>query len=548
MTAFRKTPDTRPLLMSRRIRLGESLVEAGLINPAQLEQALTRGATTGERIGEALVALGFIAERDLIRTLAKDADIPFLEATELRVDPTVVSIITAATARAHNLVPIRADGRALVVAMGNPFDIGVIRSLERATGRQVRTVTGDPAAIAQLVVAHYGHDVGTGTAYGKSTSRRPSWTPSAPTPPTVALPRYGGTVLNTGPLVLTEGGQTAQGGGAIRRRARLLARPRTFAALIDQESVVLLEYRQEETGFRLLDSRRRQQRWASPEDAADGVVALLDEMDAGNATVSVVLQHFGSFFHTLLLPPSGPEISQVIQDEIQHAFNIADPVFAFGVGNAERRQLLIGGAPRSVVDAIRSRFVRNHVRVDILTVTPDVFRRLFETLDRSVETTALLVCLGNGPHLAFFVNGRLELAIEPQLTLEGESPLDSAVIVEQLERGAIFLRQQARGAVATRLLLSAPADVYEAMASTIEARTGMDVAPLGRGIGSPESVVAMGAVVAARGTEKLDFFPRPPAFEQRLKRAVSTPTLITTIFLTVAAVAALWAGMLTLQP
>jgi len=142
--------------MSRRIRLGESLVEAGLINVAQLDEALARRTTTGERIGESLVALGYISERDLVRTLAKDADIPFLEGGELRVDSSVISLVPAQVARTHNLVPLRADGRALVVAMGNPFDIGVIRSLERSSGRQIRTVTGDPALITQLVETHYG--------------------------------------------------------------------------------------------------------------------------------------------------------------------------------------------------------------------------------------------------------------------------------------------------------------------------------------------------------------------------------------------------------
>jgi len=38
-----------------------------------------------------------------------------------------------------------------------------------------------------------------------------------------------------------------------------------------------------------------------------------------------------------------------------------------------------------------------------------VARRLFDTLDGSTEATALLMCLPNGPHVAFFVNGRLEL-------------------------------------------------------------------------------------------------------------------------------------------
>src|SRR5690242_19565467 len=118
--------------MSRRIRLGESLIQAGLINQAQLEQALARTSTSGERVGEALVALGFITEKDLVRTLAKDADIAFLEASDLQVDPAVVDLVSAATARDNNLVPLRADGRALVVAMSNPFDIGVIRALERS--------------------------------------------------------------------------------------------------------------------------------------------------------------------------------------------------------------------------------------------------------------------------------------------------------------------------------------------------------------------------------------------------------------------------------
>src|SRR5207253_7570571 len=104
-TAFRTTLPTRPLLMSRRIRLGESLVEAGLINVAQLDEALARRTTTGERIGESLVALGYITQRDLVRTLAKDADIPFLEGADLQVDSAVVSLVPAQVARTHSLVP-----------------------------------------------------------------------------------------------------------------------------------------------------------------------------------------------------------------------------------------------------------------------------------------------------------------------------------------------------------------------------------------------------------------------------------------------------------
>jgi len=156
--------------MSRRVRLGESLVEAGLITKAQLEEALKRGASTGERIGEALVGLGFISERDLLKTLAHDADIPFLEPRELVVDPMVVGLVPPLVAKSQHVVPLRFEAKALLVAMGNPFDVGVIRSLERSSGKHIRVAAADPTEIAQLIEKLYG--AGNGATNGNGTATR----------------------------------------------------------------------------------------------------------------------------------------------------------------------------------------------------------------------------------------------------------------------------------------------------------------------------------------------------------------------------------------
>src|SRR5581483_8526594 len=102
--------------MSRRIRLGESLVDSGIITQLQLDEALKRRLNTGERIGEALVGLGYITERDLLKTLAADADIPFLEPKELVVDPTVVGNVSAVVARTQQVMPLRMEAKALLVA------------------------------------------------------------------------------------------------------------------------------------------------------------------------------------------------------------------------------------------------------------------------------------------------------------------------------------------------------------------------------------------------------------------------------------------------
>ena len=241
--------------MSRRIRLGESLVEAGLINLAQLDEALARKTTTGERIGEALVALGYITERDLVRTLAKDADIPFLEASDLRIDPGVLALVPAPVARGNNLVPLRADGRALVVAMGNPFDIGVIRSLERSSGRQIRTVTGDPLIIAQLVESHYGAMNGGRNQQPEltvdSSHARQSWTGRAsgvgvapsPVQPQSSMSSYGAMPAQvTKHLVGVEEGQTAAelADGIIKRGVMLGA---TDIHVEPLEEIVQIRYR-----------------------------------------------------------------------------------------------------------------------------------------------------------------------------------------------------------------------------------------------------------------------------------------------------------------
>ena len=335
-----------------------------------------------------------------------------------------------------------------------------------------------------------------------------------------------------------------------------MAARRTFAALIDQDSVMCIEYAQEKAGFRLLDTRVETRRFSAPDAAADAAIDLLADMNApARPTLSIVLAALRIVLSHARAAARRRKRSlrPIILREIQRSFNITDPAIAFvdqdrssGAMLRARvvtppQQVLIAGAPQSVVSAIQSRLTKAKIEVEGMTVMPEVFRRLYDGLDGSTEATAMLVCLANGPHVAFFVNGHLEMAIDPPLALEGEAPLDSAVIVDQLERGAIFLRQQARGTVATRLLLAAPAEDFENISSTVEARTGMRVAPLGSAVGSPETIVAMGAVLAARQPNRLDLFPRAPTFDARVRRAVRGPAALTSAVMAFAGLAVVWA-------
>ena len=227
--------------MSRRIRLGESLVDSGLITQAQLDEALKRRVSTGERIGEALVGLGYISERDLLRTLAQDADIPFLEPRELVVDPAVIPLVAAPVAKSQHVVPLRFEAKALLVAMGNPFDVGVIRALERSTGKHIRVAAADPAEIAQLVETVYGARVGPVSATPMPTPSgsnnwvaraKSTWSTNAGTPATVAYRT---------PVVSEEGMTAAELADDIIRRGVTLGA--TDIHIEPLEEIVQIRYR-----------------------------------------------------------------------------------------------------------------------------------------------------------------------------------------------------------------------------------------------------------------------------------------------------------------
>ena len=145
--------------MGLKPRLGTALINAGLISQAQLGAALALQASNGERIGRVLIALGYLSEEDLLRTLCAEADIPYLSIDQLDPDPALATVIDEQLARRHVLLLLKEEGRTLVAAMSDPFDIAAVRSLERHTGRPMRILgasTDDIKARLNRVYRHPG--------------------------------------------------------------------------------------------------------------------------------------------------------------------------------------------------------------------------------------------------------------------------------------------------------------------------------------------------------------------------------------------------------
>lgn len=115
---------------AQRGRIGDRLLELGVIDDRQLEVALNEQRRAHRPLGEILASLGFARESDIAGLLAADLNLPFLSAGEIEPDPMVLALVDRAFTRATQAFPISLEGGVLRVAMvdpDNPNRLALIR-------------------------------------------------------------------------------------------------------------------------------------------------------------------------------------------------------------------------------------------------------------------------------------------------------------------------------------------------------------------------------------------------------------------------------------
>ena len=116
-------------------KLGEILIERGLIDRDQLETALRNQLMLGGQLGTCLLELGYVNEESLGRTLADAHGVPYAGPDIFeRVRPPIVKLLTRRVVEEYRAVPLEKSGKQCFVAMVNPRDIASIDALSFATG------------------------------------------------------------------------------------------------------------------------------------------------------------------------------------------------------------------------------------------------------------------------------------------------------------------------------------------------------------------------------------------------------------------------------
>ena len=143
----------------QRVRIGDVLVQSGLITAEQLELALEeqKKKPKGTRIGQTIVEMGYASELDVTLELQKHLDVEFIDLRKIELDETAVHVLTEADCRKYNILPFAyKDVMTLSVAMADPQDFDTIDDISIITGLQIEPYIAMLSQIEELLDKTYG--------------------------------------------------------------------------------------------------------------------------------------------------------------------------------------------------------------------------------------------------------------------------------------------------------------------------------------------------------------------------------------------------------
>ncbi len=147
-------------MSENRLRLGETLIEAKVLKPEELERALALQQRRQLRLGTILLQEGFVTEPQLIQALSHQLSIPWVSLWHIDIHDQLLQMVPVNVAEEFFLIPIyirsTKDGkRALYVAMNDPTDDAALRFVSASAGMPVKPMIAGPSDIAEAIRVYY---------------------------------------------------------------------------------------------------------------------------------------------------------------------------------------------------------------------------------------------------------------------------------------------------------------------------------------------------------------------------------------------------------
>jgi len=139
-----------------RKRLGEILLQMGLVTPEKIEEALTHARRTGSRLGEALVELNMCTEEQVTRALCRQNKLPFVDLDKAKLKPEIVDLVESKVVEEYEIVPVKQQGRQLICAIADPAQVYQADGLQFVLNTEVRFALTTPTSLNNAKAEYYG--------------------------------------------------------------------------------------------------------------------------------------------------------------------------------------------------------------------------------------------------------------------------------------------------------------------------------------------------------------------------------------------------------
>ena len=138
------------------LKLGQLLLEKGLLKQEQLDLALAEQKKTKKLLGEVLVKMGLLKDEALYHVLSEQSSVDYVKLKGLSIAPELIDQIPVKLATHYRMLPIQADALSITVATSNPINIHTLDDLTLILNKSIKFVLASEKDVVEAIKKYYG--------------------------------------------------------------------------------------------------------------------------------------------------------------------------------------------------------------------------------------------------------------------------------------------------------------------------------------------------------------------------------------------------------
>ena len=142
-------------MKENRTKIGEILIEAGIIDKIQLIAALGEQKQWGGKLCSTIINMGFADEESISAALGKQLKQKCISFEDVEIPSDILKLVSLETARKYNIIPLEMKNKVLTIAISDPLNLNLIDELSFRLGFMIKPVLAIDSSIKKAISRFY---------------------------------------------------------------------------------------------------------------------------------------------------------------------------------------------------------------------------------------------------------------------------------------------------------------------------------------------------------------------------------------------------------